>query len=76
MPPSAPHAAYATREARHAVDVLFEASGASSVQSSVPIQRYQRDIQALSNHAFMTATTAIELYGRIACGLEPNTVFI
>ena len=56
--------------------MLFEGSGASAIQTSVPIQRYQRDIQALSNHAFMTATTALELYGRVRCGMEPNTVFV
>ena len=70
------HAAHAAMLARDAVDVLFRASGASSIQSSVPIQRYQRDIQALSNHAFLTDATSLELLGRVVCGLEPNTVFI
>jgi alkylation response protein AidB-like acyl-CoA dehydrogenase len=70
------HAAHATTLAREAVDVLFRASGASSIQRSVPIQRYQRDIQALSNHAFLTDATSLELLGRVLCGLEPNTVFI
>jgi alkylation response protein AidB-like acyl-CoA dehydrogenase len=70
------HAAYATRLAREAVAVLFEASGASAIQLDVPIQRYQRDIQALANHAFLTAPTALELYGRVLVGLEPNTVFV
>jgi alkylation response protein AidB-like acyl-CoA dehydrogenase len=70
------HAAYATRLARESVSVLYEASGASAIQSSVPIQRYQRDIQALANHAFLAAPTALELYGRVVCGLEPNTQFI
>jgi alkylation response protein AidB-like acyl-CoA dehydrogenase len=66
--------AYATGLAREAVDTLFLASGASSIQSGVPIQPYQRDMQALANHAIMHAPTAIELYGRVLCGLEPNTV--
>jgi alkylation response protein AidB-like acyl-CoA dehydrogenase len=70
------HTAYATRLAREAVSVLYEASGASAIQSSVPIQRYHRDIHALANHAFLAAPTALELYGRIVCGLEPNTPFI
>ena len=56
--------------------MLYRASGASSIQRSVPIQRYQRDIQALSNHAFLTDATRLELLGRVICGLEPNTVFI
>ncbi len=67
------HVGYSTGEARAAVDLLFFASGASSIQQHVPIQRYQRDIQALANHALMHPQTAIELYGRVLCGLEPNT---
>jgi alkylation response protein AidB-like acyl-CoA dehydrogenase len=67
------HVSYATQLAREAVDALFSASGASAIQPQVPIQRFQRDIQALSNHALMTSATTNELYGRILCGLEPNT---
>lgn len=70
------HAAHATALARDAVDVLYRASGASAIQRGVPIQRFQRDIQALANHAFLSDATSLELLGRIACGLEPNTVFI
>ncbi len=67
------HVSAATGLAREAVDILFYASGASAIQSHVPIQRFQRDIQALSNHAIMHPQTTIELYGRVLCGLEPNT---
>jgi alkylation response protein AidB-like acyl-CoA dehydrogenase len=67
------HIACSTGLARKAVDVLFHASGASAIQSHVPIQRFQRDIQALSNHAIMHPQTALELYGRVLCGLAPNT---
>jgi 3-hydroxy-9,10-secoandrosta-1,3,5(10)-triene-9,17-dione monooxygenase len=68
------HISYATGLAREAVDTLFFASGASSIQAHVAIQRFQRDMQALANHAIMHAPTAIELYGRVLCGLEPNTI--
>jgi len=68
------HVSYATGLAREAVDALFNASGASSIQMNVPIQRLQRDMQALANHAIMHAQTGMELYGRVLCGLEPNTV--
>ena len=67
------HVSAATGLAREAVDVLFYSSGASAIQSHVPIQRFQRDIQALSNHAIMHPQTTIELYGRVLCGLPPNT---
>jgi alkylation response protein AidB-like acyl-CoA dehydrogenase len=68
------HISYATGLAREVVDTLFLASGASAIQTQVPIQRFQRDIQALANHAIMHPQTAIELYGRVLCGLPPNTV--
>ncbi len=64
------HIGYATGLAREAVDTLFYASGASSIQSHVPIQRFQRDIQALSNHAIMLPWTNVEMYGRHLCGVE------
>src|SRR5690606_26224085 len=68
------HVSAATGLARDAVDILFSASGASAIQSHVPIQRFQRDVQALSNHAVMHPHTSTELYGRVLCGLEPNTL--
>jgi alkylation response protein AidB-like acyl-CoA dehydrogenase len=67
------HAGAATRYAREAVDTLFHASGASAIQANVPIQRVQRDMQALANHAILHPQTNVELYGRVLCGLEPNT---
>jgi alkylation response protein AidB-like acyl-CoA dehydrogenase len=67
------HIAFAMGLARQAVDTLFYASGASSIQTHVPIQRFQRDVQALANHAIMHTQTALELYGRVLCGLPPNT---
>jgi alkylation response protein AidB-like acyl-CoA dehydrogenase len=68
------HVSAATGLARDAVDTLFYASGASAIQSHIPIQRFQRDIQALANHAIMHPQTTVELYGRVLCGLEPNTL--
>ena len=68
------HVSYATRLAREAVDQLFSASGAGAIQPHVPIQRFQRDIQALANHALMSPSTTTELYGRHLCGLEPNSL--
>jgi hypothetical protein len=68
------HVGAATRYARDAVDVLFYASGASAIQANVPIQGFQRDMQALANHAILHPQTNTELYGRVLCGLEPNTL--
>lgn len=67
------HLGHATRLSREVVDVLFQASGASAIQSSVPIQRYHRDMQSLALHALMQPNTNTELYGRVLLGLDPNT---
>ncbi|MFF5788524.1 acyl-CoA dehydrogenase family protein [Streptomyces sp. NPDC012693] len=64
------------RLAKEAVDILASASGGSSIYRDVPIQRISRDIQAISLHALMNPQTNNELYGRVLCGLEPNTLYI
>ncbi|MFL6140078.1 MAG: acyl-CoA dehydrogenase family protein [Frankiaceae bacterium] len=59
-----------------AVDILAGACGASSIYSKEPIQRIRRDVRAVTLHALHLPTTTTELYGRVLCGLEPNTFFI
>jgi alkylation response protein AidB-like acyl-CoA dehydrogenase len=58
-----------------AVNIYTLASGAGSIYSSMPIQRIQRDIQVINMHALNMPLKNLELYGRILCGLEPNTFF-
>ncbi|MEH1099504.1 acyl-CoA dehydrogenase [Micromonospora sp. CPCC 205561] len=62
--------------AKEAADVLAGASGGTSLYNDVPIQRIERDIKALNLHAIMHPDTNFELYGRLACGLPPNTQYI
>jgi hypothetical protein len=64
------------RLAKEAVDIFTTASGGASIYSDVPIQRISRDIQAVNLHALMHPNTNAELYGRVLCGLEPNTLYI
>jgi len=59
-----------------ATEIYNLASGSGSIYSSVPIQRIQRDMQAVNLHALNVPIKNLELYGRILCGLEPNTFFI
>jgi alkylation response protein AidB-like acyl-CoA dehydrogenase len=59
-----------------AVNIYNMASGAGGIYSSMPIQRIQRDIQAISLHALNMPIKNLELYGRVLCGLDPNTFFI
>lgn len=62
--------------AKEAVDIFAGASGGSSIYSIVPIQRIARDTHAANLHALMHPNTNAELYGRVLCGLEPNTLYI
>jgi alkylation response protein AidB-like acyl-CoA dehydrogenase len=62
--------------AKAAADILSLASGGSSIYTDVPIQRIVRDLHAINMHALMSPTTNAELYGRILCGMEPNTLYI
>jgi alkylation response protein AidB-like acyl-CoA dehydrogenase len=62
--------------AKDAVEILNTASGGSSIYSDVPMQRISRDVQAINLHALMHPDTNSELYGRILCGQEPNTLYI
>ncbi|GAA0948227.1 acyl-CoA dehydrogenase family protein [Nonomuraea longicatena] len=64
------------RLAREATDILASASGGSSIYLDVPIQRIARDVQAIGLHALMNPDTNAELYGRVLCGLEPDTLYI
>ncbi|WP_216216102.1 acyl-CoA dehydrogenase family protein [Amycolatopsis aidingensis] len=66
----------ATLRAREAVDVFKTASGGSSIYTEVPIQRIERDVQTVSLHGLLHPNTNLELYGRVLCGLEPNTHLI
>ncbi len=67
---------FTVRLAKESIDILALASGGSSIYRDVPIQRIARDIQAVNLHALMNPTTNAELYGRVLCGLEPNTLYI
>jgi alkylation response protein AidB-like acyl-CoA dehydrogenase len=66
----------ACQRAEEAVHILNTASGGSSLYTDVPIQRIARDVQAVNKHAILHPNTNMELYGRIVCGLEPNTLYI
>jgi alkylation response protein AidB-like acyl-CoA dehydrogenase len=67
------HTAYAVRLAKEAVQLLFDASGATSLREDVPMQRLARDLQAISLHSLLLPSTNVELLGRTLFGLEPNS---
>jgi alkylation response protein AidB-like acyl-CoA dehydrogenase len=62
--------------AKRAVDILAGAGGGSSIFRDVPLPRIQRDVHAVTIHALTHPDTNIELYGRMLCGLEPNSAYL
>jgi alkylation response protein AidB-like acyl-CoA dehydrogenase len=68
--------AYAVRLAKEAVQILFDASGATSLQQDAPMQRLARDVQAISLHSLLLPSANIELLGRTLFGLEPNSFLL
>lgn len=64
------------RLSKEAVDIFASASGGSSIYSDQPIQRIARDVNAVTMHALMHPDTNDELYGRVLCGLQPDTLYI
>ncbi|MFD7659228.1 acyl-CoA dehydrogenase family protein [Actinosynnema sp. NPDC059797] len=67
----------AARLAKEAVDVLFSASGGSAIfDKKSPLPRIVNDMNAVNLHALINPDTNTETYGRVLCGLEPNTVYV
>jgi alkylation response protein AidB-like acyl-CoA dehydrogenase len=66
----------AMRLSLEAADIFAAASGGSSAYTDVPIQRIVSDMRAHGLHALMTPDVNYEIYGRVLCGLEPNTVYL
>ncbi|WP_329137713.1 acyl-CoA dehydrogenase family protein [Streptomyces sp. NBC_01476] len=67
---------WATRLAKEAIDLYASASGGSSIYRHEPIQRIVRDIHAISVHPMFSPDSNTETFGRVLCGLGPNTMFI
>jgi alkylation response protein AidB-like acyl-CoA dehydrogenase len=62
--------------AKEAVGILSTASGGTSIYDGVPIQQLTLDMHAAGQHALMHPDTNTELYGRLLCGLPPNTLYV
>jgi alkylation response protein AidB-like acyl-CoA dehydrogenase len=65
-------ACHAASEAAAAVDLMYEAGGASSFHATSPLQRCFRDVHTATQHAMVTPTTAARV-GRVLLGIEPDT---
>ena len=58
------------------VDLLATAAGGSLAATHNPFTKLWQDARVASLHGIVSQTTNFELYGRLACGLPPNTPLI
>jgi 3-hydroxy-9,10-secoandrosta-1,3,5(10)-triene-9,17-dione monooxygenase len=61
-------AQWIAKEAQKAVELLFKASGARGIKLDSPMQRYFRDVHAISNHAFLNADKGSQNAGQVEMG--------
>jgi alkylation response protein AidB-like acyl-CoA dehydrogenase len=57
-------ACHATTESAAAVDLMYQAAGASSIYQRSPLQRHFRDIHVATQHLMVSPTTALQV-GRL-----------
>jgi alkylation response protein AidB-like acyl-CoA dehydrogenase len=65
----------AAKLAVQAVDLVADAAGMSSAQTSCPIERCWRDVHTASQHVLMN-TARFEVVGRVLFGLDPGSPII
>ena len=65
---------YAMGLLRSAAGRLLDIAGSSAFATSNPLQRFWRDINMGTRHAFLTTSLSMELYGRIMTGRESNNI--
>ena len=67
---------YATEVLRAGVDMLVSIAGASSFAETSPVQRFWRDLNVASRHAFLATAPSYETYGRALAGVERIFIFV
>jgi alkylation response protein AidB-like acyl-CoA dehydrogenase len=62
------HSAFAVNQAREAVETLWSCYGANGIYTRDPLQRYLRDVLAISQHFSFNFDIAGSAYGLVALG--------
>jgi alkylation response protein AidB-like acyl-CoA dehydrogenase len=69
-------AGYANQLVWEAMEILANASGGSFASVENGMNRIWQDVRVASLHGGVTCSTVMELFGRVMCGLPPNTPLI
>ncbi|MCQ6279061.1 acyl-CoA dehydrogenase family protein [Bacillus sp. EB600] len=67
---------YVNQLCKEAIDLLIAGAGSVFTYDNNPLQRVYRDFMTMHLHGFITPSSLIETYGRVLCGMEPNTYFV
>lgn len=65
----------AARLAAQAVDLIYDAAGATAIQTTCDIERCWRDAHAITQHVILS-TGRFEIVGRVLLGLDPGSPII
>ena len=65
---------YVAETARHCMDTLMSAHGASSFAESSPMQRIWRDLGTCTRHAVVSPNISREVYGKVLLGMDGSAV--
>ena len=68
-------AAHTARACAHAVDLVYEAGGGSSIYTKSPLQRCFRNVHVVTAHVMVNATSTTTA-GRVLLGLDGDTMML
>lgn len=67
---------YVNQLCKESIELMTAGAGSVFSYNNNLFQLFYRDFLSMHLHGFITPTSLVETYGRVMCGLEPNTYFV
>ena len=67
---------YVNQLCKEAIELMTAGAGSVFSYNNNLFQVFYRDLLSMHLHGFITPSSLVETYGRVMCGLEPNTYFV